>query len=177
MTTLQKFQIAATLSVVIAVALVGRKPPAAAPVTRFRSVAPVSALLGVVAISLLVVGVVSQTLLRHVVQITPLILALVVLGRWPAGVSAAVPLFVFWLLVMIGIWSFLLGIARIFTGTYTLPEIALTIVIAVASLAGLAATNRRGSTAPMTARIALIASFAFLQYAAMWISVQPFVRR
>jgi len=177
MTTLQKLQITAALSVVASLTVLGRQPHAGSPIARFRAMAPASAWLGVVAASLLIVGVVSQTLLRHVVQITPLILALVLLGRWPGGADAAAPLFAFWLLVMLGIWSFLLGIARIFPGTFTRPEIALTIVIAAASLAGLAATGGRGTTVSTAARFALVVGFGFLQYAAMWISAQPLVGR
>ena len=177
MTTLQKLQIVGALSALIATALIGRRPLAGSHVHRFPFNTPLSGWLGVLAVSLLIVGVVSQTLLRHIVQVTPLILALIVAGRSPAGASAAAPLFAFWLLVMLGIWSFLLGIARVFPGRFTLPEIALTIVIAIASLAGLVAAYRRGTTAAMPKRIATIAVFAFLQYAAMWISTQPFVAR
>ena len=177
MTTLQKLQIVAALSALIATALVGRKPAAGSLVHRFPSTMPLSGWLGVLAASLLIVGVVSQTLLRHIVQVTPLIVALIVAGRSTAGASAAAPLFAFWLLVMLGIWSFLLGIARVFPGRFTLPEIALTIVIAIASLVGLVAAYQRGTTAPMPKRIATIAGFAFLQYAAMWIAAQLFVAR
>jgi hypothetical protein len=177
MTTLQKLQIAAALAVVLALTVLGRTPQVASFRARLRSVAPASIWLGVVAASLLIVGVVSQTFLRHVVQIAPLILALVVVGRWPGGANAAAPLFAFWLLVMIGIWAFLLGIARIFPGTFTGTEITLTVVIAAASLAGLLATSGAGSTAPIAVRLALVGGFAFLQYAAMWIAAQPFVGR
>jgi hypothetical protein len=93
------------------------------------------------------------------------------------GVSAAAPLFAFWLLVMGAIWLFLLGVARIVTGTFTTVEVGLTIIIGVASVLGLAAAYRRGSTIPLVPRLGTIAVFAALQFAAMWLSVQPFVAR
>jgi hypothetical protein len=138
---------------------------------------PVSAWLAAIAGSLLIVGVVSGTLIRHVIQIAPLVLALLLVRRSPAAASAAAPLFAFWLLVMLGIWSFFLGIARIFPGTFTPLEIALTIIIGIASLTGLVTTARSRSTIPMPARLALIAGFAVLQCVAMWTSMQPFVSR
>ena len=93
------------------------------------------------------------------------------------GVSAAAPLFAFWFLVMCAIWLFLLGVARIFTGTFTVAEITLTVVIGVACLFGLGTASRRGPTIPFGARLGTIAAFAVLQFAEMWLSVQPFITR
>src|SRR6185503_21112723 len=78
----------------------------------------------VIAVALILVGVVSNTLRIHFVQIVPL-LAVVALLRWKPQWStvASVPLFMFWLLVMGGIWLFLLGISRFFTGRFTTTEI------------------------------------------------------
>jgi hypothetical protein len=130
----------------------------------------------VVAGALVAVGIVSDTLLRHVIQIAPLIVALGLLARHSAwGVSAAAPLFAFWLLIMGAIWLFLLGVARIFTGTFTVAEIALTVTIGVACLCGLGTASRRGPVIPFGARLGTIAAFAILQSAAMWLSVQPFI--
>ena len=103
----------------------------------------------------------SHTVLRHVIQVTPLVVALLLLvARSKIGVPAAAPLFAFWLLLMIAVWLFLTGIARIVSGTFTAPEIALTIVIAVAAAAGLGAARRRGTALPMPAQVAVVASFA-----------------
>src|SRR5262245_44334496 len=135
----------------------------------------VTAALLIVAGSLIVVGLVSDTLLRHVIQIAPLVIALALLfGRSSIGVSAAVPLFAFWLLIMCAIWLFLLGIARIFSGRFTPIEIALTIVIGLSCAFGLVSTWRRGLPSSRFAGTITIVAFAFLQFAAMVLSVQPF---
>jgi hypothetical protein len=69
---------------------------------------------------LLVVGSVSHGVIRHIVQTSPLWIT-VVLGlrrsRWWKW--TALPCFIFWLLVMIAIWLFLLGWARIVNGTFS----------------------------------------------------------
>src|SRR5437763_902113 len=74
----------------------------------------VATCLGAVILSLLLVGVVSSTLLRHAVQVIPLVIALIAVARrsdW-AG-YLALPVFLFWFLISFAIWLFLLGIARI----------------------------------------------------------------
>ena len=130
----------------------------------------------VVSGALIAVGIVSQTLLRHVVQIVPLVAALGLLARRSAwGVSAATPLFTFWFLIMGAIWLFLLGVARIVSGTFTAAEVILTVIIGAASLLGLGAAYRRGTTLKVLPRLGLLAAFAVLQFAAMWRSTQPFV--
>ena len=51
--------------------------------------------------ALLLVGVVSGTVLRHIVQIVPIVMALGVLARRAAwGAYAALPIFAFWILAM-----------------------------------------------------------------------------
>lgn len=180
MTFQQKLMIVTVLAMVIAVAALTRTPVATPSPVRATSRlgGAVAAWLAVVAGALIVVGIVSHTLLRHFIQIAPLIGALILLLRRPAfGVSAAVPLFAFWFLTMGAIWLFLLGVARIFTGTFTPAEVTLKIVIGVTSVLGLAAAHRRGTTAPVAARLGTIVGFALLQFAAMWVSVQPFVAR
>src|SRR5215510_5365747 len=89
------------------------------------------------ALALLAVGVVSGTFIRHVVQILPMLLAVLVLHRRPAvGAYAALPIFVFWILIVFLIWLFLLGLTRIVSGHFTLIEILLTIVMAACCAAG-----------------------------------------
>src|SRR6185503_17523256 len=134
--------------------------------------------LAVVAASLLVVGVVSHTLVRHGVQTAPLVVALGLLAWRPAwGVTAAAPLFGFWLLIMGAIWLFLLGVARLVSGTFTPVETTLTLIIGAACLLGLGATFRRGTTLAVVATVCTVAAFALLQFAAMWLSMQPYIAR
>jgi hypothetical protein len=180
MTFQQRLMIITALAVVLAVAVLTRKPVSTPSSARLTSGfgGLVAAWLAVVAGALIVVGIVSQTLLRHFIQIAPLIVALSLLPRRSAwGVSAAAPLFAFWFLIMGAIWLFLLGVARIVTGTFTPAEVMLTVIIGVASLFGLGTVYRRGTTIPILARLGTIAAFAVLQFAAMWFSVQPFVAR
>ena len=180
MTFQQRLMIIAALAAVLAVAVLTRKPvsmPSPAPVIPgFDGL--VATWLAVVVGALIVVGIVSQTLLRHFIQIAPLVVALGLLARRsPWGVSAAAPLFAFWFLIMAAIWLLLLGVARIVTGTFTPAEVMLTVIIGVASLLGLSTAYRRGTTLALRARLGTIAAFAVLQFAAMWLSVQPFVAR
>jgi hypothetical protein len=143
---------------------------------RTHFTAPIATSLALVAGALIVVGIVSHTLIRHVIQIVPLIMAIILLIRWPAiGVPAAVPLLGFWLLIMGGIWLFLLGLARVFTGTFSPAEIALTIVIGFGCLFGITMAYQQVIAAPLGWRLGTVIVFAALQFAAMWLSVQPSV--
>src|SRR6266699_1424270 len=91
-------------------------------------------------VALYVVGAVSipPGSLRHEVQTLPLWIPIVAgfrnkeLAKW-----AALPCLIFWLTIMIFIWLFLLGWARIVTGHFFPTEIAMTLVIGAASLVGL----------------------------------------
>ncbi|PYQ94870.1 MAG: hypothetical protein DMF97_17810 [Acidobacteria bacterium] len=174
-----KLVIMTALAVAIGATLSTRRPPATSLSARVtsRSGGLVTVWLVVIAGALLMVGIVSHTLLRHVVQIAPLVGAVSLGLRGSSlGVSAAVPLFGFWFLIMSAIWLFLLGVAQIVSGTFTSAEIALTVIIGAASVLGLAAAWRQSVTRT-PARLFTVVGFAVLQLAAMWISLQPFVAR
>jgi len=134
-----------------------------------------SCLLGII-LSLLLVGIISATLLRHVVQVIPAAVALVAVARralW--GPHAALPLFIFWLLIMLAIWLWLLGIARIVTGRFTPAEIVLTVVIGTCCAGGIVASLRTPTTTSRTWRLLMFAMFVAFQIGAMWLSLrQPF---
>lgn len=88
--------------------------------------------------ALLVVGAVSHGVIRHIVQTSPLWIAIVLsIGRSGLSKWAALPCFVFWLLLMTAIWLFLFGWARIVSGTFSPIEIAMTIIVGLASLLGI----------------------------------------
>ena len=130
--------------------------------------------LAIVLALVLGVGIVSQGILRHLVQTAPFWPA-IILGFRRSGLAkwCALPAFLFWLLVMICIWLFLLGWARIVSGTFTPVEIAMTIVCGLASVVGIGSTLRqRAATKPLTAA-ALLTLFALLQIAAFRISLLP----
>ena len=78
-----------------------------------------------------------------------------------------------WALLMVLIWMYLLGIATFFTGSFSLAEILLTVLIGGFSAVGIAACLRWRSASPIAHRIAGFAAFAIIQMAAMWISFMP----
>lgn len=91
-----------------------------------------------VSVSLLLVGLVSGTFVRHIIQIIPMIITIVIARKnQEYGIVAGLSLLGYWLLIMVFIWMFLLGIARIVSGHYTVAEIILTIVIASFSSFGI----------------------------------------
>ena len=130
-------------------------------------------LIGVI-LSLLVVAVVSATPLRHAVQLTPVIIALVAIVRradW--GKYAALPLFIFWFVLMLFIWLYLLGIAQVLSGRFTPAEIICTVVIGVCCVCGVVASLRGPLLVSRTSSVLLFIVFAAFQVAAMWLSFRP----
>ena len=130
--------------------------------------------LAVLIAGLLAVGAVSALVLRHILQVLPGILILAaLLKRWRGASYAAFAVFLFWLPIMIFIWLFLLGLARVLTGTFSPAEIAFTIVIGLAALCGLLVAPRARRNAPLVQCLAAFLVGAALQVFAMWVSVQP----
>lgn len=133
-----------------------------------------------VLVALYVVGAVSipPGSLRHEVQTLPLWFPIVLglqnreLAKW-----AALPCFLFWLTIMVFIWLFLLGWARIVSGHFLPTEIAMTLIVGAASLGGLILCVRwRTTTAPVTATTIFLL-FAALQLAAFRLSLFPYIAR
>jgi hypothetical protein len=93
--------------------------------------------------ALYVVGVVSNGIVRHVVQTAPVWPA-VVLGVRRSDWSkwTALPCFLFWLFLMTLIWLFLLGWVHVLSGTFSGVEIAMTLVVGFCSVVGLVAALR-----------------------------------
>jgi hypothetical protein len=169
MTFQQEFLIVVLLSTAASLGLAMRLPSAGATRRNGRCGVPPSS--AAVIVALLLVGIVSHTFIRHVIQIAPLVLALAV-GAYRPRLRAAValPLFTFCLFVMGGIWLFLLGIAPVFTGRFPPVEIILTIVIGLASAVGLVAVYREGTALTVGPRLGLTLAFAILQPIAMIVS-------
>jgi hypothetical protein len=131
-----------------------------------------------VALSLLLVGVVSGTLLRHMVQIIPVLIALAVaVCGVPWARDAARSVFVLWFLLMLGIWVTLLGIAKVFSGRFTTVEIALTIGIGVFCVAGLLSSFWTSSRVGLAMRAVVFIAFGALQFVAVWLSLRPGLAR
>ncbi|HSF25488.1 MAG TPA: hypothetical protein VLE20_14780 [Blastocatellia bacterium] len=93
-----------------------------------------------VLVALLLVGLVSGTLISHALQVLPILLASVVVVLRPDWSKfAVIPILAFWLFIMLLIWLYLLGIARVVTGHFTPAEVSLTVVIGLACVVGLGA--------------------------------------
>jgi hypothetical protein len=130
-------------------------------------------LVGVI-LGLLAVGVVSGTPVRHIIQILPATLALaLVIQRVPWAFYAALPVFVFWFLVMVAIWLFLLDLARIITGHFSSAEVALTLVVGVSCLCGLSQTFRTQQIVSRVTGTTWAIVFTALQVGALWASLRP----
>ena len=123
-------------------------------------------------VALYVVGAVSHGSLRHEVQTLALWVPIVggfnrrEFARW-----CGLPCFLFWLVVMVLIWLFLLGIAHVFSGHFSPTEIAMTIVVGLASAVGTVLSLVRARWSWSGA--GLVVLFAALQVALMRISFLP----
>jgi hypothetical protein len=78
---------------------------------------------------------------------------------------------------MIVIWLFLLGIARMISGTFSGAEIILTVIIGLSSVAGLVAAGFSISRSGWQRGIASFVICAALQFGAMWLSMQEAFRQ
>ena len=132
-------------------------------------------LLGTAA-SLLLVGIVSDTLMSHLIQVAPLSLAPIIAWRWkPAvGAWAVVSLHSFWMVVMVLIWLFLLGISEIVDGRFTAVEVVLTVAIAGFSAAGIVSGVRAGRSLRWWQAVLVLFAGWLVQLAAMELSYSVF---
>ena len=129
-----------------------------------------------VLVALYVVGAISNGSLRHEVQTLPLLFPIVLGFRGQEYAKwSAVPCLIFWLVIMIFIWLFLLGWARIVTGHFSHVETAMTLAIGVACLSGIAVALRwRTAVRPLTAwGVAVL--FGALQLLAFRLSLIPYI--
>src|SRR5208282_1950882 len=124
--------------------------------------------------ALLIVGAVSHGILRHIVQTSPLWIAIVLGVRRSAWTKwAALPCFVLWLLLMTSIWLFLLGWAQIISGTFSPTEIAMTLIVGLASVIGLVTAVRIRSAVRALPATVVVLLVALLQLVALRISFLP----
>ena len=131
-------------------------------------------------IALSIVGAVSDTpgSLRHQVQTLPLWFPIVAglqnkaLAKW-----AALPCMIFWLVIMIFIWLFLLGLPSPFSGTFNPTEIAMTLAVGIAAVVGIAVCFRWRTPVSSSVAAGVFLLFTTLQVAAMAISLRPYIAR
>src|ERR1700733_7014793 len=99
--------------------------------------------LAIIGALVLGVGLASHLVVRHIVQTLPL---------WAGGVGGfrrsrapfwvVLPRFLFWLALMSLIWAYLLGISHLLSGNFSSIEIAMTFIVGVAALIGIAGISR-----------------------------------
>ena len=120
------------------------------------------------------VGLVSHGVLRHIVQTLPLWLGVIFGFRRSRSAGwLALPSFLFWFVLMVFIWLYVLGIARIITGTFSPIEIAMTIIVGAASLIGTAIFFRiKSSLSPLQAAT-LFVVMASAQWVCFRLSLLP----
>ncbi len=92
------------------------------------------------------------------------------LAKW-----SALPCLIFWLTIMVFIWLFLLGIARIVSGTFSPIEIAMTIVIGIASLLGIVVSLRGRTSTSLSVGLGTVVLFAVLQLLVFRLSLIPYI--
>lgn len=132
-----------------------------------------AALLTVV-VALLLVGLVSGTVLRHVVQVLPVLVASLVVMLRPAWSRfAAMPVLAFWLFIMVLIWLYLLGLANVVNGQFAPAEVGLTVVIGIGCVVGLRASVRQPTRSQWWASVVVFLLSGAFQVGAMWLSLQP----
>ena len=133
-----------------------------------------SSSLVIIAALVLGVGLGSHLVLRHVVQTLPLWVA-VSLGFRRRGTAgwAGLPAFLFWLVLMIFIWLYLLGVSRILSGHFTQLEIAMTIVVGIAAAAGIWASLRLRSLVSAWRAAAIFLLVALVQFVCFRLSFLP----
>src|SRR5438309_7208640 len=129
-------------------------------------------------LALYVVGIVSHGVVRHIVQTLPLWFPILLeLHRNEMAKWAALPCFLIWLALMMLIWLFLLGVTSVMSGHFTPIEVVLTLVVGIASLAGLVAGLRWRTSLSWGKALFTAAIFAVLQVVALRISFLPAIAK
>jgi hypothetical protein len=124
--------------------------------------------------ALWIVGIEASQPVRHLVQTSPIWIAVALTLRGDSsGKWVALAFFVFWALVMGSIWLFLLGWAHLVTGRFTQIEIVLTVCIGAVSLAGTIACLRFKGAMGWIPGIGLFLVSAAIQMAALRVSMLP----
>jgi hypothetical protein len=124
--------------------------------------------------ALYIVGYVSHGVLRHIVQTAPLwIIVIAGFGNSDLTKWVALPCFVLWLVLMSLIWLFLLGIAHVISGTFSPIEVAMTLEVGTAVIAGIVTALRWKTKVTAMVSTALFIGVLALQVLALRISFLP----
>jgi hypothetical protein len=124
--------------------------------------------------ALYVVGFVSRTELRHVVQTLPLWVG-AILGYLGARITrwVALPLFLLWLILMSLIWLYLLGWSNVIHGHFSPVEIAMTLIVGISSLVGIVGCVTRIPNAGSLTGSGVFLLSAGFQVAMLYVSFLP----
>ena len=120
------------------------------------------------------VGFPAGLVLCYIVQTLPLWIG-IAFGIRRARLAGwiGLPLFLFWLTLMVFIWLYVLGISSIISGHFSPFEIAMTIIVGAASVTGIAIFTRlKSSLSPAMAVTAFVVT-AVAQYTCFRISFLP----
>lgn len=120
------------------------------------------------------VGMPGHMVLRHIVQTLPLWPAAILgLRRSPAAGWFGLPVFLFWTALMAMIWLYLLGISNLLSGKFSTLEIAMTLIVGVASVMGIFAfVPLRSAIAPLRATMIFI-GVTIVQFVCLRVSFLP----
>jgi|SRR5690349_11449621 len=122
--------------------------------------------------ALFVVGAVSSGVVRQLVQTSPLWITVgfglrrSVWSKW-----AALPCFVFWLLLMTATWLSLLGWVDLVHGSFQAIEVAMTVIVGLASLIAIVSALRLKSSVRPWPTTGIVLLVAVLQLAVFPLSV------
>jgi hypothetical protein len=130
-------------------------------------------LIGVIG-ALIVVGVESKTILRHIIQVIPIVIAMIfVLRQIKWSSFAALGIFFVWLIIMCCIWLHLLNITHVINGHFTVIEIILTILIGIFCLLGMLNSLRNALRQNWILLALMLILFMMLQFFSVWLSMRP----
>ncbi len=129
-------------------------------------------------LTLYIVGAMNHGVLRQVVQTLPLWVPIALgfrgseFAKW-----SALPCLAIWMATMVAIWVFGAAWAYVALGQYSLADLAMTLIVAVASVGGFfVALHWHTAVRPFSAStVALL--FGALQFSALWVSLAPSTHR
>jgi|SRR6185312_894520 len=130
--------------------------------------------LAIIAALVLGVGLATSLVLRHLVQTAPFWICVVLGFRHSrATYWAGLPLFLFWLILMVLIWTYLLGISRVVTGHFSPIEIVMTLVVGASSAIGMGSLIRAKLSFPPARAAVLFVIMAIFQLVCFRLSLLP----
>ena len=130
--------------------------------------------LGIILALVLGVGLATNLVLRHLVQTAPFWICVVLGFRHSrATYWAGLPLFLFWLILMALIWTYLLGISHVVTGHFSPIEIVMTLIVGASSVIGMGSLVRSQLSFPPARAAVLFVIMAIFQLVCFRLSLLP----